>query len=84
MLWLSCFPQFFSDHADPQGKQGQVIHPNQDRVISVRECARVQGFPDTYKFSGEIQAKYRQIGNTSKISPDRQCSASTFGTGYRN
>ena len=32
-------------------------------MISVRECARVQGFPDTYKFSGEIQAKYRQIGN---------------------
>ena len=49
--------------ADPRGKQGQVIHPNQDRVISVRECARAQGFPDSYKFSGEIQAKYRQIGN---------------------
>ena len=33
------------------------------RVCSVREYARSQGFPDTYKFHGTIRQKYRQIGN---------------------
>jgi len=47
----------------PMGKQGRVLHPDQPRVVSVRECARSQGFPDTYKFYGTITEKYRQIGN---------------------
>ena len=33
------------------------------RVLSVREWARAQGFPDTYKFHGSTPQKYRQIGN---------------------
>lgn len=40
-----------------------MIHPEQDRVVSVRECARSQGFPDTFIFSGTIMEKHRQIGN---------------------
>ena len=31
--------------------------------MSVRECARSQGFPDTYKFFGTILDKHRQVGN---------------------
>ena len=31
--------------------------------MSVRECARSQGFPDTYKFYGSTLDKHRQIGN---------------------
>lgn len=31
--------------------------------MSVRECARSQGFPDTYKFFGSILDKHRQVGN---------------------
>jgi DNA (cytosine-5)-methyltransferase 1 len=42
---------------------GRFIHPEQDRVISVRECARAQGFPDTVAFSGKLKSKYRQVGN---------------------
>lgn len=48
---------------EPMGKQGQVLHPEQDRVVSVRECARSQGFPDTHHFVGDILDKHRQIGN---------------------
>jgi len=35
----------------------------QNRVVSVRECARSQGFPDSYRFFGTITDKHRQIGN---------------------
>ena len=41
----------------------RVIHPEQDRVISVRECARAQGFPDSVQFYGRLTEKYKQIGN---------------------
>lgn len=43
--------------------QGRVLHPEQSRVVSVRECARSQGFPDAFQFSGPIIEKHRQVGN---------------------
>jgi DNA (cytosine-5)-methyltransferase 1 len=48
---------------EPMGKQGKVIHPEQHRVVSVRECARSQGFPDHFRFVGNVMDKHRQIGN---------------------
>uniref|UniRef100_A0A8C3AVR0 DNA (cytosine-5)-methyltransferase n=1 Tax=Cyclopterus lumpus TaxID=8103 RepID=A0A8C3AVR0_CYCLU len=57
---------FFSTtvtNPEPMGKQGRVLHPEQHRVVSVRECARSQGFPDTYRFFGNTLDKHRQIGN---------------------
>ena len=47
----------------PMGKVGQVFHPEQDRIVSVRECARSQGFPDSFKFYGTVHHRHRQIGN---------------------
>ncbi|KAJ1952640.1 DNA (cytosine-5)-methyltransferase 1 [Dispira parvispora] len=48
-------------------KAGTVIHPTQHRVLSVRECARSQGFPDHFVFlsdnPGTIKDMHRQIGN---------------------
>jgi DNA (cytosine-5)-methyltransferase 1 len=39
------------------------IHPSQDRTLSIREAARLQTFPDWYRFSGHPTSRYRQIGN---------------------
>jgi DNA (cytosine-5)-methyltransferase 1 len=39
------------------------IHPQQDRTITVREAARIQTFPDWFRFSGPPSAAFRQIGN---------------------
>ena len=50
-------------HIHPDGKQGRVIHPEEDRLLSVREWARSQGFPDTANFCGSMIEHYRQIGN---------------------
>ncbi|XP_076648177.1 DNA methyltransferase 1a isoform X2 [Halictus rubicundus] len=57
---------FFSTtvtNPEPMGKQGRVLHPVQTRVVSIRECARSQGFPDSFRFYGTIHDKYRQVGN---------------------
>jgi len=42
---------------------GRFIHPTQNRAISIREAARLQSFPDKYKFCGTMKDKYKQIGN---------------------
>jgi DNA (cytosine-5)-methyltransferase 1 len=42
---------------------GRVFHPEADRVISIRESARAQGFPDSIVFSGGLTAQYAQVGN---------------------
>lgn len=42
---------------------GSFFHPTQDRVISVREAARIQSFPDSYSFTGTVTQQYEQVGN---------------------
>lgn len=42
---------------------GCFIHPSQDRLISIREGARLQSFPDNYIFYGSKTSQYKQIGN---------------------
>ncbi|RII32957.1 DNA cytosine methyltransferase [Clostridium chromiireducens] len=44
-------------------RKSMWIHPELDRAISAREAARLQSFPDDYKFIGTKDSVYQQIGN---------------------
>ena len=55
------------------------IHPRQDRTLSIREAARIQTFPDRFRFAGYPSSRYRQIGNA--VPP---MLASAVGSGLRN
>ena len=47
---------------------GAYIHPTQDRTISLREAARLQGFPDKFTFAGDYISKhYEQVGNAVPV-----------------
>lgn len=40
------------------------IHPDGERVITVREAARISGFPDAHLFSNTVWHSFRMIGNS--------------------
>lgn len=40
-----------------------LMHPEEDRALSVEEYARIQMFPDQWKFAGKLADVYKQIGN---------------------
>ena len=42
---------------------GRFGHPEQNRAISLREAACIQTFPRSFRFSGKLQSKARQVGN---------------------
>ncbi len=44
--------------------KGRYIHPEQDRVMSLREAARLHTIPDTWSFVGLPTQVARQIGNS--------------------
>lgn len=44
-------------------RKSMLIHPWEDRGISVREAARLQSFPDTFIFEGPLMHIQQQIGN---------------------
>lgn len=45
------------------GHRALPVHPEQDRAITVREAARIQGFPDTYFFCGPRAWQPLQVAN---------------------
>ncbi len=48
-------------------KGSAMCHPDAIRPLSVRECARLQGFPDQWQFVGAMNRQYLQIGNAVPV-----------------
>jgi DNA (cytosine-5)-methyltransferase 1 len=58
---------------------GAYVHPTQDRTISVREAARLQGFPDVFQFAGDrIGPQYTQVGNAVPVPLARAIAAAVI------
>lgn len=45
------------------GSARNFLHPSKDRALTVREAARIQGFPDTFEFLGAVHDQYKMVGN---------------------
>jgi DNA (cytosine-5)-methyltransferase 1 len=45
------------------GEPRYFLHPTQNRGFTVREAARIQGFPDNFIFDGPERSQFRMIGN---------------------
>ncbi|HMP75726.1 MAG TPA: DNA cytosine methyltransferase [Kiritimatiellia bacterium] len=45
------------------GDPKYFLHPDENRGLTVREAARIQGFPDTFEFQGSEKHQYMQVGN---------------------
>lgn len=66
----------------PNVRAQAIIHPEQDRLLTIRECARLQGFPDYYRFCGTTKERYCQIGNAVSI-PVARALGYALGMAYR-
>mgnify|MGYP003871352837 CR=1 FL=1 len=51
----------------PAQKQTERCHPEETRPFTVREYARIQTFPDDWKFMGSVSQQYKQIGNAVSV-----------------
>lgn len=41
----------------------EFVHPTETRLLTMRECARLQTFPDSFVFAGSAASRIQQIGN---------------------
>jgi DNA (cytosine-5)-methyltransferase 1 len=69
LKWDALCPTLRAGTAADRGsyQAARPIHPSQDRVITPREAARLQGFPDWFQFHPTKWHSFRQIGNS--VSP---------------
>ena len=69
LAWNGLCPTLRAGTGADRGSYQSVrpIHPEEDRVITVREAARLQGFPDGHLFHPTVWHSFRMIGNS--VSP---------------
>lgn len=69
LSWSGQCPTLRAGTGPDRGSHQSIrpIHPEHPRVITVREAARLQGFPDSYRFHPTVWHSFRMIGNS--VSP---------------
>ena len=65
MKWNDVAPTLTTGCTDVT--KGRFVHPEQDRAITLREAAVLQGFPKDYKFAGNSSNIATQIGNAVPV-----------------
>ena len=82
MVATTAFREAAAAQARSLGFEPAVVwipHPVQDRTITVREAARLQTFPDRFRFAGERVQTGKPFG-----SPDTAHDGKSLSSGYRN
>lgn len=59
-------------------EKGRYLHPTEDRPITHFEAARLQGFPDDFKWYGSKLEIAKQIGNAVPIPLGRKIAESIY------
>ncbi|KAI4327813.1 hypothetical protein L6164_020231 [Bauhinia variegata] len=75
-LWWDEIVATVVTRAEPHNQT--LLHPEQDRVLTIRENARLQGFPDCYQLVGPVKERYIQVGNAVAV-PVALALGYTFG-----
>ena len=65
MLWDEPAPTIRTEFFKPE--KGRYLHPIANRPITIREAARLQTFPDTFRFVGSNVQVAKQIGNAVPV-----------------
>ncbi|MED6194965.1 hypothetical protein PIB30_033578 [Stylosanthes scabra] len=79
LWWDETIPTVVT-RAEPHNQA--ILHPEQDRVLSIRENARLQGFPDYYKLCGPVKERYIQVGNAVAV-PVARALGYTLGLAFQ-
>jgi DNA (cytosine-5)-methyltransferase 1 len=69
LAWDGLCPTLRAGTGNDRGSYQSVrpLHPKENRVITAREAARLQGFPDSFLFHPTVWHSFRMIGNS--VSP---------------
>lgn len=51
----------------PNHSSTSLCHPTKTRALSIKEYARIQEFPDSWKFCGTLSKQYAQVGNAVPV-----------------